>query len=427
MTENNLFMEDPELGLADERYQVISEIVEKSLKKSKSRWTTSDMLDKVFLDKVLGIPIFLSFMWILFALSAETSGVYMTIVEEFFGFLGGLFTGFGGEFVSSLIVDGLIGGLGGVLVFVPPIFTTFLGISILEDSGYLSRAAFVMDRLMVKLGLHGRSFIPMLLGFGCTVPAVMACRSIEDENDRLITMLVTPFMSCGARLPVYVLIAGAFWGGAQTGNIIWSIYLLGMVMAVLTAYVFRNTMFKGEPAPFIMELPSYKLPTFTMSIRHMWERGRRFLLKAGTWLFAAAVLIWILVSFPYGAEIEQSYAGMIGHLIQPILAPLGWDWRIGVSLIFGLLAKEVLVAALGIIYAVEGEAAIATIFAQNYTAVQGYALMAFTLLYTPCVAVIAAIKGETGEWKWALFSAAFQIVIAYVFSCLVILIGGIIY
>mgnify|MGYP005670010757 CR=1 FL=1 len=178
---------------------------------------------------------------------------------------------------------------------------------------------------------------------------------------------------------------------------------------------------------FIMELPSYKVPTFTMSIMHMWERGRGFLVKAGTWLFAAAVLIWVLVSFPYGVEIEQSYAGMIGHLIQPILAPLGWDWRIGVSLIFGLLAKEVLVAAIGIIYAVEGEAAIATIFAQNYTAVQGYALMAFALLYTPCIAVIAAIKGETGEWKWALFSAAFQIVIAYVFSYLVVLIGGIIY
>jgi ferrous iron transport protein B len=420
-------MEDPELGLADERYQVIADIVEKSLKKSKTRWTTSDVLDKVFLDKWLGIPIFLSFMWILFALSAETSAVYMTLIEEFFGFLGGLFAGVGGEFVSSLIVDGLIGGLGGVLVFVPPIFTTFLGISILEDSGYLSRAAFVMDRLMVKLGLHGRSFIPMLLGFGCTVPGVMACRSIESENDRLITMLVTPFMSCGARLPVYVLIAGAFWGGAQVTNVIWSIYLLGMVMAVLVAYIFRQTMFKGEPSPFIMELPSYKIPTATMSIMHMWERGRGFLIKAGTWLFAAAVLIWALVSFPLGVEIEQSYAGMIGHLIRPILAPLGWDWRIGVSLIFGLLAKEVLVEALGIIYAVEGETAIATIFAQNYTAVQGYALMVFTLLYTPCVAVITAIKGETGEWKWALFSAAYQIVVAFVVSALVILIGGIIY
>jgi ferrous iron transport protein B len=423
----NVLGDDPEILLADERYNVISDIVEKSLKRGRRRWTTSDMLDKVFLDKWLGLPIFLSFMWILFALSAETAGVYMTIVEEFFGWLGGLFAGVGGELVSSLIVDGLIGGLGGVLVFVPPIFTTFLGISLLEDSGYLARAAFVMDRLMVKLGLHGRSFIPMLLGFGCTVPAIMACRSIEGEKDKMITMLVAPFMSCGARLPVYVVIAGAFWTGAGTGNIIWSIYLIGMILAVLVAYLFRQTMFKGEPSPFIMELPSYKIPTARMSILHMWERGRGFLVKAGTLLFVAAVAIWFLVSFPYGAEIEQSYAGMIGHAVEPLLRPLGFDWRIGVSLIFGLLAKEVLVEAIGIIYAVEGEEAIAAVFASSFTAVQGYALMLFTLIYTPCVAVLAAIKGETGEWKWVIFSTVYSIVLAYLISWLAVIIGGSIY
>jgi ferrous iron transport protein B len=416
--------EDPEIILADERYTVISEIIDKSLKRGRRRWTISDTLDKVFLDKYLGIPIFLSFMWVLFGLSAETAGVYMTIVEEAVGFIAGLFEGVGGEFVSSLIVDGLFGGLGGVLVFVPPIFTTFLGISLLEDSGYLARAAFVMDRIMVKLGLHGRSFIPMLLGFGCTVPAVMACRSIEGENDRLITMLVSPFMSCGARLPVYVLIAGAFWTGAQVGNVIWSIYLIGMVLAVLVAYLFRNTMFKGEPAPFIMELPSYKFPTPYESIQHMWERGRGFLIKAGTTLFVAAVGIWFLVSFPWGAEIEQSYAGIIGHAVEPLLRPLGFDWRIGVSLVFGLLAKEVLVEAMGIIYAVEAEQAIAAAFASSFSAIQGYALMLFTLIYTPCVAVLAAIKGETGEWKWVIFSTVYQLVIAYVIAWLAVVIGG---
>jgi len=419
--------DDPEIILADERYTVISEIMQKSLKRGKRKWTTSDMLDEVFLDKWLGIPIFLSFMWVLFALSAETAGVYMTIVEEFFGWFGGLFVGVGGEFISSLIVDGIIGGLGGVLVFVPPIFTTFLGISLLEDSGYLARAAFVMDRLMVKMGLHGRSFIPMLLGFGCTVPAIMACRSIEGEEDRLITMLVSPFMSCGARLPVYILVAGAFWTGAQAGNIIWSIYLIGMVLAILVAYVFRQTLFKGEPSPFIMELPSYKIPTVNQSIMHMWERGRGFLAKAGTLLFVAAVAIWFLVTFPYGAEIEQSYAGMIGHAVEPLLRPLGFDWRIGVSLIFGLLAKEVLVEAMGIIYAVESEAAIASVFAESFTAVQGYALMLFTLIYTPCVAVLAAIKGETGEWKWVVFSVIYQLVLAYMVSWLAVVIGGVIF
>ncbi len=419
--------DDPEILLADERYTLIGEIVQRSLKKGKRRWTISDMLDKVFLDKLLGIPIFLSFMWILFALSAETSAVYMTIVEEFFGWLGGLLTRVGNELVSSLIVDGIIGGLGGVLVFVPPIFTTFLGISILEDSGYLARAAFVMDRLMVNLGLHGRSFIPMLLGFGCTVPAVMACRSIEGKKDRMITMLVSPFMSCGARLPVYVLIAGAFWSGAQTGNIIWSIYLIGMVLAILAAYLLRQTLFKGEPAPFIMELPSYKIPTVKQSILHMWERGRGFLVKAGTLLFVAAVGIWVLVTFPYGSRIENSFAGIIGHTVEPLLRPLGFDWRIGVSLIFGLLAKEVLVEAMGIIYAVGSEEAIAASFAGSFTAVQGYALMLFTLIYTPCVAVLAAIKAETGEWKWVIFSAVYQIALAYLISWLAVLIGGIIY
>ncbi len=419
--------DDPEIILADERYTVISEIIEKSVQRGQRRWTISDMLDKVFLDKQLGIPIFLSFMWVLFALSAETAGVYMTIVEEGIGLLAGFFEGVGGEFVSSLIVDGILGGLGGVLVFVPPIFTTFLGISLLEDSGYLARAAFVMDRLMVKLGLHGRSFIPMLLGFGCTVPAVMACRSIEGENDRLITMLVSPFMSCGARLPVYVLVAGAFWTGAQAGNIIWSIYLIGMILAVLVAYLFRQTMFQGEPAPFIMELPSYKFPTPRESILHMWERGRGFLKKTGTTLFVAAVAIWFLVTFPYGVEIEQSYAGMIGHAVEPLLAPLGFDWRIGVSLIFGLLAKEVLVEAMGIIYAVDGEEAIAASFANSFTAVQGYGLMLFTLIYTPCIAVLAAIRGETGEWKWVLFSTVYQLVLAYLITWVAILIGGAIY
>jgi ferrous iron transport protein B len=427
MSVQEMMGEDPEILLADERYTVIGEIVEKSLERGKRRLTTSDMLDKVFLDKWLGIPIFLSFMWVLFALSAESSAVYMTIVEEFFGWLGGLIEGFGSPLVSSLLVDGIIGGLGGVLVFVPPIFTTFLGISILEDSGYLARAAFVMDRVMVKLGLHGRSFIPMLLGFGCTVPAVMACRSIEGEKDRMITMLVTPFMSCGARLPVYVLIAGAFWTGAQAGNIIWSIYLIGMVLAVLVAYVFRRTMFPGEASPFIMELPSYKIPTVQQSILHMWERGRGFLVKAGTLLFVAAVAIWFLVSFPYGSEIENSFAGIIGHAVEPFLRPLGFDWRIGVSLIFGLLAKEVLVEAMGIIYAVESEEAIAASFVGSFTAVQGYALMLFTLIYTPCVAVLAAIKGETGEWKWVAFSAVYQILIAYLISWLAVVIGGIIF
>jgi ferrous iron transport protein B len=382
------------------------------------------MLDKVFLDKWLGIPVFLSFMWMLFTFAIETSGVYMTLVEEFMGWLGGLFNWIGNEFIASLVVDGIIGGLGGVLVFVPPIFLTFLGISILEDSGYLARAAFVVDRIMYKLGLHGRSFIPMLLGFGCNVPGIMACRSIEGENDRLVTMLVNPLMSCGARLPVYMLVAGAFWSPTQASGIVWSMYLLGMVLAVIIAFLLRKTLLRGEPAPFIMELPPYRAPTFHGSVVHMWERGVLFLKKAGTYLLVAGMLVWFLINFPMGAPIEQTYAGMIGHAVEPLLRPLGFDWRIGAALVFGLLAKEVVVEALVIIFAVEGEAAISSVIASAFTPVQGLALMVFVLLYVPCIAVVATVKAETNSWKWTLFGPVYQTVLAWIMAYLVVVVGG---
>jgi len=416
--------EDPEIVLADKRYEIIGEILETSLVRGRRKWSTSDMLDKVFLDKWLGIPVFLSFMWVLFTFAIETSGVYMTLVEEFMGWLGGLFTWIGSELVASLVVDGVIGGLGGVLVFVPPIFFTFLGISVLEDSGYMARAAFVVDRIMYKLGLHGRSFIPMLLGFGCNVPGIMACRSIEGENDRLVTMLVNPLMSCGARLPVYVLVAGAFWSPTQASGIVWSMYLLGMVLAVVVAFLLRKTLLRGEPAPFIMELPPYRAPTFHGSVVHMWERGVLFLKKAGTYLLGAGMLVWFLVSFPMGAPIEQTYAGMIGHAVEPLLRPLGFDWRIGAALVFGLLAKEVVVEALGIIFAVEGEAALSSVIASAFTPVQGLALMVFVLLYVPCIAVVATVRAETGSWKWTLFGPVYQTVLAWIMAYMVVVVGG---
>jgi len=424
MSAQEVLGEDPEIVLADKRYEIISEILETSLVRGKRKWSSSDMLDKVFLDKWLGIPVFLSFMWVLFTFAIETSGVYMTLVEAFMGWLGGLFTWIGNEIIASLIVDGIIGGLGGVLVFIPPIFFTFLGISILEDSGYLARAAFVVDRIMYKLGLHGRSFIPMLLGFGCNVPGIMACRSIEGENDRLVTILVNPLMSCGARLPVYVLIAGAFWSSTQASGIVWSMYLLGMVMAVIIAFLLRKTILKGEPAPFIMELPTYRAPTLHGSVVHMWERGVLFLKKAGTFLLGAGVLVWFLANFPMGVPIEQTYAGVIGHAVEPLLMPLGFDWRIGAALVFGLLAKEVFVEALIIIFAVEGEAAVSSVIASAFTPVQGLALMVFVLLYVPCIAVVATVKAETNSWKWTLFGPVYQTVLAWIMAYLVIVVGG---
>jgi len=416
--------DDPEIVLVGQRYEFIGSVLQKSLVRGKKKWTFSDMLDQVFLNKALGIPVFMVFMWMLFTFAIETSGVYMTLIEEFFGWLAGIAGVIGNELLASLIADGLIGGLGGVLVFVPPIFFTFLGISILEDSGYLARAAFVMDRLMYKLGLTGRSFIPMLLGFGCNVPGIMACRSIEGENDRLITILINPLMSCGARLPVYVLVSGALWSEAAAGGVVWSMYLLGIFLAIIMAFVLRKTVLKGEPAPFIMELPTYKMPTVTGSILHMWERGVIFLKKAGTYLLGAGILVWFLITFPLGAPIEQTYAGMIGHFVEPMLRPLGFDWRIGAALVFGLLAKEVVVEALGIIYAVESEAAIASVIAATFTPVQGLALMAFVLIYVPCVAVVAAVKAETNSWKWTFFGPIYQTLLAWVVSLIIVIIGG---
>lgn len=424
MNAKKVLGDDPEIVLADQRYEFIGSILQTSLVRGKKKWTFSDILDKVFLDKVLGIPVFLTFMWMLFQFSVETSGVYMTIIEEFFGWLGGFAGIIPNKLVASLVGDGLIGGLGAVLVFVPPIFFTFLGISILEDSGYLARAAFVVDRLMYKLGLHGRSFIPMLLGFGCNVPAIMACRSIEGEKNRLITILINPLMSCGARLPVYVLIAGAFFSAKQAGSVIWSMYVLGIVLAIIIAFALRRTVLKGEPAPFIMELPTYKAPTFHGSIIHMWERGVVFLKKAGTYLLGAAIILWFLITFPIGAPPEQTYVGIIGRVVEPVLRPLGFDWRIGAALVFGLLAKEVVVEALGVIYAVEGEAAIASAIANAFTSIQGIAIMAFVLIYVPCIAAVATVKAETGSWKWTIFGVVYQTVIAYVVALLIIVIGG---
>jgi ferrous iron transport protein B len=419
-----LLGDDPEIVLADQRYEIISDILEESLVRGERKWTLTDALDKVFLDKVLGIPVFLSFMWVLFQFSVETSAVYMAVIEAFFTWLSSFAGGIGNELLASLIADGLIGGLGGVLVFIPPIFFTFLGISILEDSGYLARAAFIMDRLMYKLGLHGRSFIPMLLGFGCNVPAIMACRSIEGEKDRLITILVNPLISCGARLPVYMLVAGACFSVAWTGSVIWSMYILGITLAIMVAYALRNSLLKGEPAPFILELPIYKAPTLHGSVFHMWERGVVFLKKAGTYLLGASVLVWFLITFPRGVPLERTYAGMIGHFVEPLLRPLGFDWRIGAALVFGLLAKEVVVEALGIIYAVEGEAAIAAAIANSFLPIQGLALMAFVLIYVPCIAVVSTVKAETGSWKWTLFGPAYQTALAWVVAFVIVTLGG---
>jgi ferrous iron transport protein B len=424
MKAREILGEDPEIVLADKRYDLISTILATSLVRGTKKWNVTDMLDKVFIHKTLGIPVFLALFWAMFRFAFDASAPFMEIIGLFFGFLTEASAAIPNEVVASFVGDGIFGGLGFILTFIPPIFFLFLAIAILEDSGYLARAAFIMDRIMFKLGLHGRSFIPMLLGFGCNIPAMMAARSIEGEKDRLITLLVNPFISCGARLPVYMLIAGAFFG-SMAATAIWSMYLLGVVIAILLALLLRKTILRGEPTPFIMELPLYKAPTFHGSVIHMWERGVQFLKKAGTYLLAGAIVLWFLSSFPWGVEVELSYTGQIGHALAPIFRPLGFDWRIVASLVFALLAKEIAVEALGIIYAVEGEIAIADALVVDYTPVVGYTLMAFTLLYIPCIATIGTMKKESDSWKWTIFQLFLTFILAYVVGVVITGIGAV--
>jgi ferrous iron transport protein B len=416
--------DDPEIVLADKRYDLVSDMLSTSLVKGAKKWTITDMLDKVFIHKYLGIPVFIALFWAMFRFAFDASAPFMEIIGLAFESLAEASAAIPNEVLASFIGDGIFGGLGFILTFIPPIFFLFLCIAILEDSGYLARAAFIMDRIMFKLGLHGRSFIPMLLGFGCNVPAMMATRSIEGEKDRLITLLVNPFISCGARLPVYILIAGAFFGAMAT-TAVWSMYFLGIIVAILLALLLRKTILKGEPAPFIMELPLYKTPTFHGSVIHMWERGVHFLKKAGTYLLVGALILWFLSSFPWGAGVEASFTGQIGHALAPLFAPLGFDWRIVASLVFALLAKEIAVEALGIIYAVEGETAIAGALVASYNPVIGFTLMAFTLLYIPCIATIGVMKKESGSWKWTIFQIVLTLVVAYVVGLIITGIGTI--
>jgi len=319
-----------------------------------------------------------------------------------------------------------------VLVFVPQIMLLFLAIALLEDSGYMSRAAFVVDKLMHHIGLHGKSFIPMLIGFGCTVPAIMATRTLESRRDRLTTMLVAPLMSCGARLPVYVLLAGAFFTPQVAGKVIFSIYLLGVILAILMAKVFRATILKGPLTPFVMELPPYRKPTLKGTLLHMWERAWCYIRKAGTVILAASVIIWALLTYPKPPvgydmqgqpDIAYTIGGRIGQVIEPAIEPLGFDWKIGISLTAGLAAKEVVVSTMATTYAIEeteemGTKAVTEAIREDpvFSPLVAYALMAFVLLYIPCIATVAVMWQESGSWGWATFGVLYTVALAWIVS-----------
>ena len=425
-----LLRDDAELILAERRYQAIADILESTLTKGEGKWTYTDMFDHVFLHKALGIPIFLAMLWAVFQFTFSLSEPFMVMIGMFFGWLGGLAEEFiANPHLASFVAGGIFDGLGSVLVFVPPIFMLFLALSLLEDSGYMARAAFVMDRIMYKLGLHGRSFIPMMIGFGCNIPAIMATRSIDNEKDRMITILVNPLISCGARLPVYVLIAGAVFGAKYAGTVIFSMYLLGMVLAIVMALVFRKTLFKGKPSPFVLELPAYVVPTAKTTILHMWERGKWFLVRAGTIIFGTVIVIWFLSVHPWAATaggemIGNSYIASLGHFLEPIFRPFGWDWMAAVALLFGFLAKEVVVGTYGILLGVEEGAVGASLVSLGlFTPLTGLAFMAFVLIYVPCVATIGVVAKETNSYRWAAFVMVYLVALAFIVSGLIIGIG----
>jgi len=420
--------EEFEATMADKRYEAINAVLPHVCTRCAPKITVSDMIDRVFTNRVVGIPIFLALLWGAFELTFTFSVPFMELLDGGFGALAEAAVGIQPEWLGSLLGDGIIGGVGFVLIFVPPIFILFYLLAVLEDSGYLARAAFIMDRLMYNIGLQGKSFVPMLMGFGCNVPAIMATRTIEDRKDRLITILINPFISCGARLPVFLLLGAAFFG-RDAGTVIFAMYLLGIVVAICSAKLFRATILKGKPAPFIMELPPYRIPTLKTSLIHTWERGSMYLRKAGTIIFAGAIIVWFLASFPAGVEYgsEASYAGQLGHVLEPLVEPLGFDWKLAVALLFGFLAKEVVVGSLGVLYGTGGGEEALTASLQNdpsIYALNGLGMMVFTLLYMPCAAVVGVIKKETGSWKWTLFAIVYGIVVAWVLAFLVFQVGS---
>lgn len=428
--------------IAENRYRFISHIVSKAVRKKISQsLTLSDKIDKVVTNRILAIPLFLTVMYAIFQITFGTIGsATIDFLEGFMNeTLAGAVSGWleaagAAEWLMALVVDGILAGLGSILVFVPQIMILFLFLSILEDSGYMARAAFVMDRLLRKLGLSGKSFIPMLMGFGCSVPAVMATRTLENEKDRKLTIILIPFMSCGAKLPIYALFAAAFFAQGQSA-VVFSLYILGIIVGILSGIVLKKTVLRGEPAPFVMELPPYRIPTVKGLLIHMWDRGKGFIKKAGTVIFAASVLIWFCQTFSFTFQMvenaEESIFGIIGTFIAPIFAPLGFgDWKSSVAVLTGLVAKEVVVATMGILHGA-GEAGadsgeLAATIHTVFTPLKAYAFMAFTLLYMPCIAAFGAIKREMNSWKWTLFSVGYQTGVAWIVAFLIFQIGSLI-
>lgn len=456
------FDSDPELMLKEERHGLIRGAIKETVKyPTKRKKNASEIIDSILINRITGLPLFIFFMWAMFQLTFTLGEAPMNWIETFFTFLGETTANLITEPTArSIIVDGIIAGVGGVLVFLPNIMILFFSLSFLEGTGYMARAAFVIDKVMHKVGLHGKSFIPMITGFGCSVPAFMATRTLRNKSDRITTLLIIPFMSCSAKFPVYVLVAGTFFGASQAGNALFGIYMLGIVIALITARLLKTAVFKGESEPFVMELPPYRMPSFKILMLQMWQKASLYLRKAGTIILSASILIWIASNYPKSEQItaeysqirndvtnsakysesekseiiknlnnqegtkqlEYSFAGKLGKLITPIVEPLGFDWKLGIALISGIAAKEIVVSTMGTLYSLgdvdenSNELREKLLANPNYNKAVALALMVFVLLYIPCAAATIVFHKEAGEWKWTVFYASYTMTVAWIMA-----------
>jgi len=436
--------DDSEGAITDAKYGFVQGALKECFeKKTVYKRMLTRRIDAYVTNRYLGFPIFMALMFLTFFCTFTLGQYPMDWIDSGVGWLSDLIGSHMDDGpLKDLLVDGILAGVGGVIVFLPNIMILYAFISWMEDSGYMARAAFIMDKIMHKMGLHGKSFIPMIMGFGCNIPAIMATRTIEDRKSRLLTMLIVPMMSCSARLPVYIIVIGAFFPKHQALTL-FTIYLIGIVMSVLMAKLFNKFVVKGESSPFVMELPPYRLPSAKSVARHTWEKGKQYLKKMGTIILAASIVVWALAYFPHHDDLtkeqqmEQSYIGQLGKAVEPAIRPCGLQWKEGVSLITGVGAKEIVASTMGVLYANNAEDVEAAeesdsshlskvLATSGMTPLAAFAFMVFVLLYMPCLPACIAIKHESGKWKWALFTAFYTTCLAWICATLVFQIGSLI-
>lgn len=438
--------EEAENAITDAKYGFVQGALRECFRKNNIyRRVQTKRIDAVVTHQVWGYPIFIALMYLMFYCTFTIGQYPMDWIDALVGWIGSIVSNnMADGMLKDLVVDGIIAGVGGVIVFLPNILILYAFISWMEDSGYMSRAAFIMDKIMHRMGLHGKSFIPMIMGFGCNIPAIMATRTIEDRKSRLITMLIVPLMSCSARLPVYIIITAAFFP-RHAALVMFILYFLGIVMSIVMANLFSKHVVKGDSSPFVMELPPYRRPSVRSVVRHTWEKGRQYLRKMGTTILMASIVIWALSYFPHHdgltreQQMEQSYIGTVGKVIEPVIRPCGFQWKEGVSIITGIGAKEIVASSMAVLYSSDTEVNSVTdegtteqvrlsmaLENSGMTAVTAFSFLVFVLLYMPCLPTCIAIKHESGRWRWALFTAAYTTLLAWICSVLVFQIGNLI-